>query len=133
MRALGIPAIVLICLFLGELLGICLRRWLPEEHLAGESTDVIKLATGLMATLAAMVLSLLISSANNAHNVVANEYEHGLVNILLLDNGVHDSTGAQATASRFSVTATVSGAAGPSSTALRRVHAVYTSPTRLKR
>jgi hypothetical protein len=49
-----------------------LRAKLPEHHLSQDSIDVIKLATGLMATLAALVLGLLISSANTAHNTVAN-------------------------------------------------------------
>jgi hypothetical protein len=67
------------CLCVGALLGMALRTALPKDHLSQESADVIKLATGLMATLAALVLSLLISSANNAHNVVESEYRRQTV------------------------------------------------------
>ena len=67
MNSLLVTAIVFVCLFSGALLGMALRSILPEHHLSQSSTDVIKLATGLMATLAALVLSLLISSANTSH------------------------------------------------------------------
>ena len=46
---------------------------------------MIKLATGLMATLAALVLGLMISSANTAHMTVENEYTQSLADIAMLD------------------------------------------------
>jgi hypothetical protein len=49
----GIAAIVVVCLIAGALLGTTLRAKVPERHLSQDSMDVIKLATGLMATLAA--------------------------------------------------------------------------------
>jgi hypothetical protein len=58
---------------------------LPEHHLSQDSVDVIKLATGLMATLAALVLGLLISSANTAHNTAANATDQTVASQALLD------------------------------------------------
>jgi hypothetical protein len=84
--SVGVPAIVLMCLCIGALLGMALRAALPKDHLSPDSGDVIKLATGLMATLAALVLSLLISSANNAHNVVESEYKGSLATVVVLDH-----------------------------------------------
>jgi hypothetical protein len=85
MSTLAIAAIVLACLVAGALLGMALRSSLPEHHLVQDSTDVIKLATGLMATLAALVLGLLISSANTDHNTVKSEYKQALASVVLLD------------------------------------------------
>ena len=44
-----------------------LRRMLPENHLSGDSKDVIKLATALVATMSALVLALLFSSTRQAY------------------------------------------------------------------
>jgi hypothetical protein len=84
MSSVGIPVIVLMCLCVAALLGMALRATLPRDHLSQDSTDAIKLATGLMATLAALLLSLLISSANNAHNVVESAYNRDLANVVVL-------------------------------------------------
>lgn len=51
------------CLFGSASLGWYLRERLPEHHLSEASMGVIKLATSLIATMAALVLGLLISSA----------------------------------------------------------------------
>jgi hypothetical protein len=85
MNSLWIAVIVMACLLAGALLGMALRTRLPEHHLSQDSMDVIKLATGLMATLAALVLSLLISSANTAHNTVASAVEQTIASAALLD------------------------------------------------
>jgi Protein of unknown function (DUF4239) len=85
MNSLWIAGIVMACLLAGALLGTTLRAKLPEHHLSQESMDVIKLATGLMATLAALVLSLLISSANTAHNTVASGVDQTIASAALLD------------------------------------------------
>jgi hypothetical protein len=45
------------------LLGQAVRRRLPENHLSAESTDAVKLAMGLVATMTALPLGLLVSSA----------------------------------------------------------------------
>ena len=44
------------CVFGSALLGLFLRAMLPEHHLSSESKDVVKLAMGLIATMAALVL-----------------------------------------------------------------------------
>jgi hypothetical protein len=88
--SLVVAAVVFVCLTLGAACGMWLRPALPAHHLASESTDVIKLATGLMSTLAALVLSFLIYSANSAHSAVDSEYQQSLANILLLDRYLTD-------------------------------------------
>ena len=63
MSPLAIGGIVFAAVFAGALLGTLVRAVVPEHHLSSESKDVIKLGMGLIGTMAALVLSLLISSA----------------------------------------------------------------------
>ncbi|MBV8186641.1 MAG: DUF4239 domain-containing protein [Alphaproteobacteria bacterium] len=73
------------CLLAGAWIGMTVRRILPEHHLSPASTDVIKLATNLLATLVALVLSLLVSSANAFYGMIENEYRGALANIVRFD------------------------------------------------
>src|SRR5260370_37222766 len=65
--------IVFGCMVGAVLLGRALRRVLPEEHLTADSRDTIKLAMGLVATMAALVLGLLVSSAKGSYDAERNE------------------------------------------------------------
>lgn len=63
MSSIATSSIVFACVFGGALLGMSLRKFLPQDHLSDESKTVVRLAMGLVATMTAMVLGLLISSA----------------------------------------------------------------------
>jgi hypothetical protein len=52
----------------GILLGTLLRPALPEHHLSQNSQDVVRLGVGLIATIAALVLGLLIA-AGRVHSI----------------------------------------------------------------
>src|SRR5215468_8579586 len=65
--------IVFGCLIAAVLLGRGLRRMLPQEHLSSDSRDVIKLAIGLVATMSALVLGLLVSSAKGSYDTERSE------------------------------------------------------------
>ena len=66
MSFLAIGLISAACIFGGALLGMWLHKVLPERHLDDASKDTIKLGAGLLATLAALVLGLLVSSAKSS-------------------------------------------------------------------
>ena len=85
MSALGVGALVFGCVFGGALLGMCLRVWLPEHHFSQESKDVVKLGMGLIATMSALVLSLLISSAKSSYDVQNNQLRLIAANTTFLD------------------------------------------------
>ena len=54
-------------LILGStLLGMAVRSKVPEHHLTGDSKDVIRLATALVATMSAVVLALLFASTRTS-------------------------------------------------------------------
>ena len=61
-----IALIVFACVFGGALLGMFLRVFTPEHHLSQDSQDVIKLGMGLIATMAALVLGLVIATAKSS-------------------------------------------------------------------
>ncbi|WP_208249928.1 DUF4239 domain-containing protein [Rhizobium sp. T1470] len=68
MTGIATACIVFACVSCGALMGMLLRRVLPEHHLNGDSKDVLKLGMGLVATLTALVLGLLIASAKSQYD-----------------------------------------------------------------
>jgi hypothetical protein len=85
MSAITISLIVLACVFGGSLLGIVLRGKLPDHHLTKESQDVVKLGVGLIGTMAALVLGLLVTSAKGSYDAQNMELIQMSANIALLD------------------------------------------------
>jgi hypothetical protein len=84
----AIGAIVFTCVFGGALVGMYLRSALPEHHLDNDSKDAVKLGMGLVATMAALVLGLLVASAKSAYDVRKAEIERIAADIILLDNAL---------------------------------------------
>jgi hypothetical protein len=82
---LSIAVIVFACVFGSALLGLYLHSRLPERHLADESVGVIKLTIGLIATMAALVLGLLISSAKSSFDTANAAVVRDATDIILLD------------------------------------------------
>jgi len=77
--------IVFGCLVGAVLLGRGLRRMLPQEHLSADSRDVIKLAIGLVATMSALVLGLLVSSAKGSYDTERSEVIQMAAKVAFLD------------------------------------------------
>jgi len=78
------------CIFGGVLLGFVLRRLLPEQHLDGESKDTIKLGAGMIATVSALVLGLLVASAKNTFDTTEEELTQRGAKIIFLDRLLAD-------------------------------------------
>ena len=72
MSPLAISLIAFGCIFGGMLLGMFLRGVMPGHHLSDESMGVVKLGTGMIATLAALVIGLLIASAKGSFDTMNN-------------------------------------------------------------
>jgi hypothetical protein len=81
----AISCIVFACVFGGSLLGMFLRRVLPEGHFSQDTKDIVKLGTGLVATMAALVLGLLISSAKSSFDMQNNQVIDLSANVVLMD------------------------------------------------
>jgi hypothetical protein len=78
--------VAFVFIFGGALLGIFLRKAFPEHHLNSDTRDVVRVGTGLIATLSALVLSLLIASAQSALQTQSNQIKQMTANVILLDN-----------------------------------------------
>jgi len=85
MNSLAVSAIVFACVFGGALLGFLLRGVLPEDHLSQASRDLVKLGIGTIATMSALVLGLLVSSAKSSYDAQSRELTEMSAKIVLLD------------------------------------------------
>lgn len=85
-RNMYIAAVAFFFIFGGALLGILLRKAFPEQHLNSDTRDVLRLGTGLIATLSALVLGLLIASAQSGLQTQSNQIKQMTANVILLDN-----------------------------------------------
>jgi hypothetical protein len=86
MNDLLISLLVFAIIFGGALLGTVVRPLLSDKHLHPESKDVVKMATGLIGTLAALVLGLLIASAKSSFDQKTNQVRQMTTTIILLDD-----------------------------------------------
>ncbi len=85
MDARVIALIVFSCVYGSAMFGFFLGKVLPDRHLDNEAKDIVKLSTGLIATLSALVLGLLVSSAKGTFDQVNNELMQMAVKTVMLD------------------------------------------------
>lgn len=67
MSALAISASALALIIASIVLGLFVRSRVPEAHLTGDSKEVIRLATALIGTMAALVLALLFAATRGGY------------------------------------------------------------------
>lgn len=87
------------CFFGAALLGMRLRAALPEHHLGSDNKDAIRIGMGLVATMTALVLGLLISSTKGAYDTERAEVTQMASKIIYLDR-LLSSYGPDAAATR---------------------------------
>lgn len=85
MSPLTISSIVFACAVGGAILGMILRAILPEKHLSAESKDLVRLGMGLVGTMTALVLGLLVASAKSSFDTQRNGMAQLSANIIMLD------------------------------------------------
>jgi hypothetical protein len=71
MTDLTLSLITAACIVAGVLAGVWLQALLPVHHLSERSQDTVKLGAGVIATMAALVLGLLVSSAKNTYDTAS--------------------------------------------------------------
>src|SRR5258708_516322 len=82
MNAIALSCITFVCISGGALLGM----FLPGHHLSTDDKDVVRLGTGLIGTIAALVLGLLIASAKGSYDTQSTQVTQMTSNVVLLDN-----------------------------------------------
>jgi len=60
------------CIFCASLVGMWLRKVLPDQHLNAETKECVRLGMGLVATMTALLLGLLIASAKGTYDTQRN-------------------------------------------------------------
>lgn len=85
MSSIAISLIAFACVFGAALLGIFLRAVLPEHHLSADSKHVVNLGMGLVATMSALVLGLLIASAKNSYDTQSTALKEMSAKVVVLD------------------------------------------------
>jgi|SRR5581483_8398558 len=86
MNALALSFLIFISTLTGIALGALLRRALPKHHLSKDTQDVVRLGVGLIATVSALVLGLLIAAAKSSFDTKSNHIRQITADIILIDN-----------------------------------------------
>ena len=85
MSSIAIGLLVFACIFGAALLGMLLRAALPKHHLSADTKDAVQLAMGLVATMTALVLGLLVASAKGAYDVQKTGVSQMAAKVAFLD------------------------------------------------
>src|SRR5512143_1696732 len=85
MSSLAIGGVVFAAVFGAALLGTYVRARLPSHHLSPDARTIVNLGMGLIGTMAALVLSLLISSAKSSYDTRTAELTQMSADVILLD------------------------------------------------
>lgn len=90
MTSATIGVISTACIFGGALIGLGLQRFLPKHHLSKESQDAVKLGAGVIATVTALVLGLLVSSAKSSFDAMSTRITQTSATIIIFDRVLAD-------------------------------------------
>ena len=80
---IAVASFVLILISIGG--GLFLRYKLPDDHLSGDSKDVIRLATALIGTMAAVVVALLFASTRSGYETTNGHVARLTAGVVELD------------------------------------------------
>src|SRR5262249_2647128 len=85
MNPLTLSGVTFVFILAGALVGMLLRKKVPEAHLREDAKDVVRLGAGLIGTIAALVLGLLIASAKTSFDTQVSEVKQLTADVILLD------------------------------------------------
>jgi len=86
MAPIAISLLAFALALVGIFLGSVMQRILPERYLSSDSKKAVKLSMGVLATLAALVLGLLVASAKSTYDARESEINQLTAYVILLDN-----------------------------------------------
>jgi hypothetical protein len=85
MGSLALSFIIFALVVGGIFLGMLLRQTLPQAHLSKGAQDAVRLGIGLIATIAGLVLGMLIASAKNSFDIKSSQVTQIAADVVLLD------------------------------------------------
>ncbi len=80
-----ISLIIFGCVVGAVLMGRALGRRLPEDHLSADTKETVKLAMGLLATMSALLLGLLVASAKASYDNARSDVIQMAAKVVFLD------------------------------------------------
>src|ERR1700751_2264772 len=89
-NTIGIGTAIFVCLYGAALAAMLVRERLPPSHLDDHSKDAVKVGMGLIATMSALVLGLLIASAKTSYDTQSGDVRQVAANISQLDRVLAD-------------------------------------------
>lgn len=85
MSPLVVSLVILACVFGGAVVGIRLRTRFPHEHMTADTKEVVRLVTGVVATMTGLVLGLLVASAKSSFDGQRDGVSQLAANVAVLD------------------------------------------------
>lgn len=85
MSPLAVSAIVFCLLFGSALIGISIRRAMPEHYRDEDTSNIVKTSMGLIGTLSALVLGLVVASAKSSYDDKAGQTRQLTAKVIQLD------------------------------------------------
>jgi hypothetical protein len=85
LNSYGQAAAIFVFVSCGAAVGMAVQRLQPGDHRDDASKDTVKLVMGLMATMTALILSLLIASAHSFYDMQRGEIQQLGADVLMLD------------------------------------------------
>ncbi|CAI8781782.1 DUF4239 domain-containing protein [Pseudomonas sp. IT-P253] len=85
MNHFAIGFIAFVAIFGGALIGIFAARTLPEQHLSNESRNAISVSAAIVGTLSALVIGLMITTANSSFSARSSEVTRIAVDIVRIN------------------------------------------------
>jgi hypothetical protein len=85
MNSTMLSSVVFVSIYVAALIGMALRRVLPQDHVGSDPKEVIRLTTGLIATMAALVLGMLVSSGKSFYDARKNDVAEISTQIVTID------------------------------------------------
>lgn len=85
MSSLAIAGLMFACVLVSTVVAMVIARRLPEHHLGSESKDVVKLGLGVIGTLTALVLGLLVAATKGTYDAQSATVKELAAQVATLD------------------------------------------------
>jgi hypothetical protein len=85
MDSILIAGVVFACALGGAGMGIFMRTVLPERHLSADTKEVVKMTMGLVASMTALVLGLLVAASTGEFNTQKSGFQQLAAKLVMLD------------------------------------------------
>ena len=90
MNELATSFVIYVCVMGGALTGIYLNSVLPPEQIKDETRQAVNIAVGVIATLAALVLGLMVASAKSSFDARSDDVREIAARVIILDRTLRD-------------------------------------------